>query len=419
MAAALYPRELASWSLTAVAMAALEGGLLGVIVKTQFAGTASPAILNFMVAIVAGAPAIAHLSSPVFSAIAMGRDKLLVLSRLMQVIALCLLVMVLPDQSISGLLAFVLLALLARMAWSGIVTVRAAVWRANYQRQWRGRITAKFVRIGALLLAIVSALIGWMMDWQEDAYRLFFPTSAVSILAGSLIYRRSRVRRHSQLLKAEKAVSQQTASRLDLPALLDVLRSNRQFRQYMIGMMFLGGGNMMVVPLLVVLMNEHFHLSRFHQVVVTSSLSLLTLYLVMPVWAKYLDRKHIIDFRAVHSWNFVACATVFAAAAILNIPWMLWLGAVLAGSTYAGGQLGWNLGHHDFSDDANSTHYMAVHVALTGVRGLLAPLLAIAVYQLLGNMDAAYAPYAMLLPLAMGLAGSGYLVYLSRQRHRA
>ena len=56
MAAALVPRELLSWSLAAVALGALEGGLLGVIVKNQFADVASPVAVNFGVALVAGAP---------------------------------------------------------------------------------------------------------------------------------------------------------------------------------------------------------------------------------------------------------------------------------------------------------------------------------------------------------------------------
>jgi hypothetical protein len=53
MAAALLPREMANWSLTSVALGALEGGLLGIIVKSQFAGVASPVTVNIAVAVVA------------------------------------------------------------------------------------------------------------------------------------------------------------------------------------------------------------------------------------------------------------------------------------------------------------------------------------------------------------------------------
>ena len=46
MAANLLPRELLSWSLMAVAMGAMEGGLLGIIVKNQFSDAVAPALVN-------------------------------------------------------------------------------------------------------------------------------------------------------------------------------------------------------------------------------------------------------------------------------------------------------------------------------------------------------------------------------------
>ncbi len=217
-------------------------------------------------------------------------------------------------------------------------------------------------------------------------------------------------------MRAEQAISDRSGRRLDLRALLGVVRENREFRQYMIGMMLLGSGSMMTIPMLVVLTKEHFDISRFGQVLITSSVVLLSLFLTIPAWAKFLDSRHIIDFRAVHSWNLVAASATFAAAAILGDPWMLYLGSALLGSTYAGGQLAWNLGHNDFTDDARSAQYMAVHVTLTGVRGLLAPILGIAFYQYLDSLRPGIAVYSMLLPLVLAVTSSLYFVHLYRAR---
>ena len=131
MAAALVPREMMSWSLTAIALGALEGALLGVIVKNQFAHVAGPAAINLAVAVVAGAPSFANLASFLFASRASGRDKVALLSRLMQVVGICILVMAIPGRTLSGLLVFCLFTVIGRMAWSGIVTIRAAIWRVN------------------------------------------------------------------------------------------------------------------------------------------------------------------------------------------------------------------------------------------------------------------------------------------------
>ena len=109
MAANLLPRELLSWSLMAVAMGAMEGGLLGIIVKNQFSDAVAPALVNLAVAIVAGAASFTNLFSFSFAARAMGRGKVLMLARLMFVIAACLLTVTLSPVSATGLALFTVL----------------------------------------------------------------------------------------------------------------------------------------------------------------------------------------------------------------------------------------------------------------------------------------------------------------------
>jgi len=418
MSAALVPRELLSWSLTAVTLGALEGGLLGVIVKNEYSGVASPMLINFAVAIVAGAPSFANLSSFVIAPFAQGRDKITLLSRLMLLMGICLALMAVPDDSGTGLVLFTVLAVTARSAWAGILTVRAAVWRANYQRHWRGRVTARIVQVASLLIALVSAMTGFLMDWNGEAWRVVFPLAGLSSLAAFYVYRLSRVRRHRQLLQAERAELSLRSSSFSLKAMTAIIRENRDFRNYMLGMMVFGSGNLMVIAMLVVLMNDHFSLPRLSQVMITSSLPLVILCVTIAYWARILDRRHIFTYRAIHSWNFVSAHAVFAFAAISGISELLWLGSLLLGSAYAGGHLGWNLGHNDFTNDANSSLYMAIHVSLTGFRGLIMPIVGVAFMQYLESTSPGHGVYAMLLPLLLCLLGSCWFVYLHIDRER-
>ncbi len=418
MAAALVPRELTSWSLTAVALGALEGGLLGVIVKNQFGDVATPAVVNIAVVVVASAPSFTNLSSFLFAAMAAGRDKLQLLSRLMLVMSICLLIMALPGVTEGGLAGFCLMAVLARTAWSGILTIRAAVWRANYAREWRGQITARIVRLASLLVAACSALIGFLLDWRQDAFRPAFVLAAACSLVAARVYRNARVRGHRQLLNAEKAEQTLQGRRLSMSVLTAVLRDDVDFRRYMIGMMVFGSGNLMLLPMLVIMLNEHLALNQFHQVVITSSLPLLVLYFSVPYWARVLDRCHIFHYRAIHSWFFVAASAFFSAAIISRRIELLWPASVLLGGAYAGGHLGWNLGHNDFSTDAKASHYMAIHVTLTGLRGLIMPIIGVGFYQFLAAHWAGKAPYALLLSLGISIIGACSFVGLHLERKR-
>ena len=71
----------------------------------------------------------------------------------------------------------------------------------------------------------------------------------------------------------------------------------------------------------------------------------------------------------------------------------------------AGGVLGWNLGHNDFTTDDRVSEYVGLHVSLTGVRGLFAPLIGVAAYGLLDSRWPGAGPYALLLPATLTTAG--------------
>jgi len=95
---------------------------------------------------------------------------------------------------------------------------------------------------------------------------------------------------------------------------------------------------------------------------------------------------------------------------------LLWLGAVLLGAALAGANLGWNLGHNDFASVGRAQHYMGVHVTLTGLRGGVAPPVGVLAYMGLEASHPGAGEFALLLPLAMTLAGA---LGFNRMRRRA
>lgn len=415
MSATLLPRELLSWSLFAVALGALEGGLLGVIVKNQFSTAASPAVINLAVAVIAGAASFTNLLSFFFAERALKSGKVLLVAQLMLVAAACLFALALTPRSVPGLVLFTALTVAAMACWSGILTVRSVIWRANYPRRWRGQVTARISQLAALVTAACSALVGLAIDWDGSAWRYLFPLAALCAVAASLVYRRSRVRRHGRLVQAEQSRRSAQGGRIRFRSMLGILGGNRDFRRYMGGMMVFGAGNLMVVPMVVVLMNDRMSLDRLVQVLVASSVPILVLCLSVRTWARFLDRRHIVSYRAMHSWTFVAATALFAAAFIGNQPDLLWAGAVLLGLAWGGGHLGWNLGHNDFADDSDSSLYMATHVWLTGLRGLVAPVVGVMAIGWLESAAPGRGVYAMLLPLLLNLAGWSWFITLHRE----
>jgi hypothetical protein len=66
---------------------------------------------------------------------------------------------------------------------------------------------------------------------------------------------------------------------------------------------------------------------------------------------------------------------------LLHQPWLLVPGSLLLGVSGAAGNLSrLDTGHNDFAPRGEETRYMALHVTLTGMRGLVAPPLTIGLY---------------------------------------
>jgi hypothetical protein len=184
----------------------------------------------------------------------------------------------------------------------------------------------------------------------------------------------------------------------------------------MYAMSLFGAGNLTLIPVLVVCLDEVLRMPSFWQIAVTTAVPVLVIPFAIHPWAAYLDRQHVLAFRSVHGWVLVSAAGLLVAAVLLLQPWLVWPGALLMGVSLAAGSLGWSLGHNDFAPRGEETRYMALHVTLTGLRGLIAPPLAVAVYHGLEHLREGAGPWALALPFGLIVAGAREFTAMDRRR---
>lgn len=409
----MFRRELLPWALLGMGVGLVEGATVAVLVKKSFAGLAPPLWVNFAVALVSGAPALANISSFAWANLAHGRARVGLLAALQTAFALVVALVAFAPLSGRGLLLTIAAVLVARLLWAGVLTVRAAVWTANYPRGVMARITGRFVIVAVPGVVLMALAAGWVVDRQVHASRWLYATAAACGLLGAWLYRAVRVRREYQLLAAESDASAETGA-LSLQTLRDILRRDAAFRGYMFWMSLYGAGNLMVNAQLVVLYTDRLQLSGFMQIMVLTVVPLALMPIFIPWWARLFDRGHVIEYRSRQCWALVAAIVLVTTGVWTAQVWLLWPGAVMAGAGYAGANLGWNLGHNDFAKLGQAQHYMGVHVTLTGVRGLIAPPLGIACYQLLEHWRHGAGMFALLLPLALVVTGGLGFVRMSR-----
>jgi hypothetical protein len=419
MLRASYGREFVAWWFLPLMLGAIEGGVISVIVKRGFAHTPgiSASQLNFAVAAVTAAPSLANITSFLWASATHGRSKIKFITWLQVLTAIFVGLIALSPKSLLGLVFLTFMVYGARICWTGVILIRTSVWRNNYPRADRATIAGKLASVQAIVLCSVAFFLGLAMDWDETSFHYLFPLAALGGTIGTMIYSNVRLRGQRRLARAEKAgrgVDQPTMNPLSV---IGVLRNDPHFRQFMMTMFVFGLGNIMLIAPLAIVLQERFHLEYWPSIMITSAVPDFVMPMAIPLWARLLNRCHVVQFRAIHAWTYVSAAATMLVACVTGQVWLLFATAVLTGIADAGGALAWNLGHNDFAKDHNASQYMGVHVTLTGIRGLIAPFLGVGIYQLLENAHPGWGVWTFLPCLALNFSGAvGFGLMARRMR---
>jgi len=411
-----FAHELAATIFFTLAISTIEGGVVAVFARQTFDGTVPQGRLNFTVALLGAMNELANILSFIWSSMAAGRRVVPFINALqLSVIVLIGLIALLPA-SAPGLYLLTALVLGARLSWSGMITMRTGVWRATYPPASRARLVGLISSVQMLIVAAGGAGLGRLLDHEPQSFRFVLPIASVLALIAVRSYGRIRVRREARLMR-------ETSGPVLKPwqgplVVWRVLRKDRRYAQFMGCMFILGFGNLMINPILVISLREQFGFGYFRSILVTSSIQAVVQVAIIPLWARLLDRSHVVRFRSIHSWVFVIAGVVFTlAAATTNVP-LMFAGAALQGCAYAGGALAWNLGHVDFSPPSQTSQYMATHVTLNGVRGLIAPMVSVSLFELIKSLAWPASTVMLGLALAVNAAGAAGFVLLRRSMER-
>ncbi len=265
--------------------------------------------------------------------------------------------------AVPALPVFVAGAVVATASSAALVPLLTQMYQENYPEHARGKWFSRTVMIRVASFAVCSELAGRALaadigrfPWLLLGYALAFVFSA------------------GCLLGCATGPLSEDGGRHPFRALRYV-RDDRLFRITLVSWMFMGFANLMMMPLRV----EYLANPRYGLSLPTDQIALLTgvipgavrLFLA-PVWGHLFDRINFFILRVILNLGFVAGIVAFFLGD--TMPWLVF-GAVLIGIANAGGDVAWSLWVTKIAPAHLVADYMSVHTFLTGVRGLLAPLL--------------------------------------------
>ena len=380
-----------------VAAGMAEGNVSAVVVAKTFSGS------DLLIALAVATPLFAKLVSLVWGLVSVGRPKLRVITLLAAVTVLCLAsVGVTPRSSWGGWL-FVAQMASAQVFLSGVVTIRSALWKSNYPREFRGRITARLQLIRLVPGITTMAAAAALFDRDPAAYRLVYPLAAGCGVVAIFLLQKLQIRgERAEMRRVHNNgggdLRQGLAEPFSLVALLSpgnvigqmvrVLRQDRRFAQYCGALMFTGCGNLMIIPVLVAILTRDLGLNYLASLCLLEVMPRVVMMVAMFRWAPYFDRVGIVRFRVVQGgvWlAFLLLGTVGTLVVVFRtgigpsafvLAILLYSASRIAwGMAMGGAALAWPLGHLHFAQPHEAEVYMGVHVTLTGLRGLVMPIL--------------------------------------------
>ncbi|MCP4005110.1 MAG: MFS transporter [bacterium] len=390
-----------------IATGLLQGGFVGVIADKIF--LVHPATL----ALITAAPMFGNLSSFAWARLAQGRRKVPLVVLLQVFFVLLTGAIALIPGGASGAWMLVCALVAAHLILGGIVTVRSLVWTLNYPRDTRSRVTARLALITTLTIALTVLLGSWLLDRNPEAFRWIFAAGAGLGAIGVFAFARVPVVGEAEQLELERGARNvetagDTFTKRRSDTVLGVLRNDPLYARYLTWQFVLGVSNMMVEPALVYLVSNQLQASYLTSVAITVAIPMGLAVLTVPLWAPYLDRVHIAEFRARHSWFFAASQALIFLGALHGSLLILVLARVVIGLARGGGMLAWQLGHNDFADSERVGLYMGIHVSLTGLRGLIAPFAGMLLYV---GWNGVELPIVGVVPAFAGLGA--YLMLIS------
>ncbi|MCP5518704.1 MAG: MFS transporter [Verrucomicrobiales bacterium] len=244
------------------------------------------------------------------------------------------------------------------------VPLMTQIYQENYPARRRGKLYSRTVMVRIAAVAGFSELGGRLLSADISRFRWILIAFAAALFYGASCL----ARMPSRPLADDGGSHPFRAMRF--------LRSDRVFRHVLICWMLMGFANLMMLPMRVeYLANERYGLSLDVQMValLTGVIPSVARLVMSQLWGWLFDRVDFLALRIFLNIGFAAAILTFFLSDSLT---GLVLGAVIFGASNSGGDVAWGLWVTKFAPPAQTADYMSVHTFLTGVRGVLAPLVA-------------------------------------------
>jgi hypothetical protein len=287
------------------------------------------------------------------------------------------------------------------------------IYKHNYTEEKRSKLYSYASSLFTIVLLIVITLFGQLLDVNYKIYKIFYPLAGITDFIAFLILAKLISLRGNNYINGVKKFTGSISRKLIkdiliLPVrnLLRIFKENKPFFRFERNFFFYGMALMIASPAIPIYLVQELSFD-YSPISIAKGLAF---HIAMIIFTPLMGKMHGSGKPAKF------CGYVFSSLFIFPIflislqffdginffitkDIMLYITFFVFGISMSGVILSWNLSSIYFAPAAEVSNYQAVHITLTGIRGMFSPFIGFAIMELF-SINATFVVSALLFLLA-------------------
>lgn len=271
-----------------------------------------------------------------------------------------------------------------------------AVYKHNYTEEKRSKLYSYASSLYTIVLLIVITIFGQLLDVDYKIYKIFYPIAGITDFVSLFILAKLVSTGNNDYLKEVKKFGAGMSFKLIkdvliLPVrnLMRIFKDNKSFFRFERNFFFYGMALMIASPAIPIYLVQELNFD-YSPISIAKGLAF---HVAMIIFTPLMGRMHG-SGKPAKFCGYVFTSLVLFPLLLISIKYldngflffsndiMLFIIFFIFGISMSGVIMSWNLSSIYYSPAAEVSNYQAVHITLTGIRGIFSPFIGFALMEL-------------------------------------
>ena len=264
-----------------------------------------------------------------------------------------------------------------------------AFLKSNYTHQNFGRLYSYASSANKIVILISTFFFGLLLDYNNYAFVYIYPIIGLLGIFSINILSRIKYEEKIAVIKRQKFL---ITIKQSIISMYEIIRNNKAYRDFEIGFMFYGFSFMISVSVITIFFDKSLNLN-YSSVAFYKNIYNILAIVLLPFFGKLLGKIDPRKF-AIITYSALLLYLVFMASTEympkyfmffeIKIYYSLLFSFFFYGIFAATMALLWFIGSAYFCKNEDAGQYQSIHLSLTGLRAVIAPVIGIYFYNKLG-----------------------------------